>query len=348
MVGAVLEGFAADGSEPGAAVCVVRDGDIELEHHVGTRDGVTAWDEATLVMTYSVAKPFAALTVLTAVADGSLRLDQPVAEIWPEFAAAGKAATTVRQVLCHCAGLPSFPEAAAGIEYDDREALVALLAAAPPEHEPGTAVAEHALTYGHLCDEILRRATGDDLADRFAALAAAHGWDLHLRVSPADLDRVADVEVVDPTWPARYLADPRWGPALGRPTGLLDPAVLNSERFRTTSFPAVALHASARGLARFYGDLAAPDGAVAELLGPALQAAYVAPAASGHDRVLDREVTWTLGFQRDDEEIGMGGAGGSSAWWSFRGSYAAAFVTRGLGTHDRGEAVWEGLEASRS
>ena len=340
----ILDSLAADGSEPGAAVCVVREGEIELEHQVGTRDGTVAWDPATLVMTYSVAKPFAALTVLSAVADGAIGLDQRVADVWPAYAAAGKAATTVRHVLSHAAGLASFPEAAADVAYDDRETLVALLAAAPPEHEPGVEVAEHALTYGHLCDEILRRATGDDLADRFARIAAAHGWDLHLRVSPTDLGRVADVTAVDPTWPAAYLDDPRWRAALSRPAGLLDVAVLNSERFRTCSFPAVALHASARGLATFYADLMAADGAVATLLGPALHAAYVGPAATGHDRVLDREVTWTLGFQVDADEIGMGGSGGSSAWWSFRGSYAAAYVTRGLGSHDRGEAVWQALE----
>lgn len=340
----ILDSFAGGGSEPGAAVCVVRDGQVEVEHHVGTRDGTVPWDAATLVMTYSVAKPFAALTVLSAVADGALRLDQRVADVWPEYAAAGKAATTVRQVLSHSAGLPSFPEAAAGVEYDDRETLVAMLAAAPPEHEPGTAVAEHALTYGHLCDEIVRRATGDDLAGRFATIASAHGWDVHLRVPAADLGRVADVVMPDATWATTYLQDPRWGPALGRPAGLLDVDVLNSERFRTTSFPAIGMHASARGLATFYGDLISPDGAVATLLGPDLHAAYLGPAATGHDRVLDRAVTWTLGFQVDEEEIGMGGAGGSNAWWSFGGSYAAAYVTRGLSSHDRGEAVWQVLE----
>jgi CubicO group peptidase (beta-lactamase class C family) len=256
----ILDSFADDGSEPGAGVCVVRDGEVALEHHVGTRDGMIAWDASTLVMTYSVAKPFAALTVLSVVSEGALELDQQVADAWPEYAAAGKAATTLRQVLSHSAGLPSFPEAAADIAYDDRETLVALLTAAPPKHEPGTAVAEHALTYGHLCDEIVRRATGDDLADRFAAIAAEHGWDVHLRVLPADLGRVADVVVADATWPTSYLDDPRWGPALGRPAGLLDVDVLNSERFRTTSFPAIALHASARGLATFYGDLIADNG----------------------------------------------------------------------------------------
>ncbi|WP_183093453.1 serine hydrolase domain-containing protein [Nocardioides stalactiti] len=342
-VAGVLDSFVQAG-EPGAAVCVVRDGEIEVEHHVGTRDGTVPWDADTLVMTYSVAKPFAALTVLSAVADGALALDQRVADLWPEYGAHGKGSTTVRHVLSHAAGLPCFPAAAADVPYDDEAVLVGLLADAAPDHEPGSAVAEHALTYGHLCAEVLRRATGEDLADRFAGIAAGHGWDLHLRVAPADRGRVADVVAHDEAWPSSYLSDPRWGPALGRPTGLLDPAVLNSERFRTTSFPAIALHASARGLARFYAGLLAADGPVRDLLGPDLHAAYIGPAATGRDRVLDRDVTWTLGFQVDAEDIGMGGAGGSSAWWSFAGDYAAAFVTRGLGTHDRSGAVWDALE----
>ena len=72
--------------------------------------------------------------------------------------------------------------------------------------------------------------------------------------------------------------------------------------------------------------------------------AYLAPQVTGHDLVLDREVTWTLGFQVDDDDLGMGGAGGSGAWFSFAGPYAAAYVTRGLGSHDRGDAVYDLLE----
>ena len=141
-----------------------------------------------------------------------------MADVWPEYAAAGKAATTVRHVLCTRRACRPSPRRRPASRSTTAETLVALLAAAPPEHEPGTAVAEHALTYGHLCDEIVRRATGDDLADRFAAIAAAHGWDLHLRVRRRTW-------VALPTWwrstgwPTRYLDDPRWGPALGRPAG---------------------------------------------------------------------------------------------------------------------------------
>jgi CubicO group peptidase (beta-lactamase class C family) len=343
----VLDDLVASGRESGAAVAVVRDGVVEVDHCAGTRDGADPWTPDTLVMTFSVAKPFAALALLDAVGDGELGLDQSVDSVWPAFGRAGKEGTTVRHLLSHQAGLPVFPEEARRVEYDDRETLVDLLARAAPIHPPGAAVAEHALTYGHLLDEVLRRATGEPLAERFARIASSAGWDLHLRVDSRDLSRVATL--VDPTgaWRSDYLDDPRWGPALGRPPGLLDPGVLNSDRFRRTSFPAVALHATARALAAFFDDVTRDDGLVAGRLGHDTWRAYVEPAATGHDLVLDRLVTWTLGFQVSEEdgrtELGMGGAGGCSAWTEPGAGYGAAFVTRTLGGHDRGELVWEAV-----
>ena len=348
---AVLDDLVASGRELGGAVAVVRDGVVDVDHGAGTRDGAQPWAPDTLVMTFSVAKPFAALALLDAVAEERVGLDRTVASVWPEFGRAGKDATTVRHLLSHQAGLPAFPEAAHDVEHDDRPALVELLARQAPVHPPGAGVAEHALTYGHLLDEVLRRVTGEALADRFARIAGAAGWDLHLRVRDHDLPRVATVVDPDGTWRSGYLEHPRWGPALGRPRGLLDPDVLNSDRFRRASFPAVALHATAGALASFYDDVIRPDGRVAGRLGRELWRAYLEPAASGHDLVLDRPVTWTLGFQVDEEdgrlEIGMGGAGGCSAWADPAAGYGAAFVTRQLGGHDRGELVWEAVTAAR-
>jgi hypothetical protein len=347
---AALDMLVASGRDPGCAVAVVRDGVVEVDHSAGTVDGRRAWASNTLVMTYSVAKPFAALVVLDVVSEGALGLDDPVTSVWPEYGVAGKAGTTVRQVLSHQAGLPVFGEEAATVAYDDRETLVELLARSTPVHEPGAGIAEHALTYGHLLDEVVRRATGEGLATRFGRMCSVEGWDLHLRVAQDDLDRVATVEEASPGWRQDYERDPRWGPALGRPPGLLDPGVLNSARFRRTSFPSIALHASALGLAHFYDDVRRPDGRVAQRLGHEAWSAYLAPAAAGHDLVLDREVVWTLGFQREEEdgrlEIGMGGAGGCSAWTEPAAGYGAAFVSRGLGRHDRGGEVWEAVRSA--
>ncbi len=94
------------------------DGAIEIDHSAGTRDGVAPWTSDTLAMTFSVAvaKPFAALTFLDAVAEGLLSLEQPVASVWPKFGQSGKESTTMRHLLTHQPGLPAFPEAALRVE----------------------------------------------------------------------------------------------------------------------------------------------------------------------------------------------------------------------------------------
>ncbi|MCW2750139.1 MAG: hypothetical protein JWR83_1249 [Aeromicrobium sp.] len=343
----VVEGLVDSGAEIGAGVSVWQDGREVVSLAAGTRDAAgDPWELDTLVMTYSTAKPFAALAALTAVADGAIGLDQPIAEVWPAYAAHGKGTTTLRHVLSQQAGMYVFPEAAAAIDALDTAGLIDSLADAAPLHPPGEGIGEHALTYGHLLDGVVRHATGETLADRFGALASQSGWDLHLTVAEEDLPRVADLAYLEPGWREAHLGDPTnvLGAVLGRPAGVLDLDVVNSRAWRTGSFPAIGLHATASALAGFYAHVLDVDGPVARRLGPDLHREYVTTQASGTDLVLGFEVGWTLGFQRDDIEIGMGGVGGSSAWLAFDRGQAVAYVTRGLKDHDRVDVVSDELD----
>ena len=107
----------------------------------GWRDaaGTQRWQRDTLVNVFSVGKAVAAVCVARLVGQGRLGFDQPVAAVWPEFAAAGKQDITVRQLLSHQAGLPALrAEVAAGSVYD-WDAMCARLAAEEPWWPPGTA-----------------------------------------------------------------------------------------------------------------------------------------------------------------------------------------------------------------
>ena len=185
----------------------------------------------TLVMTFSVAKPFAALAFLDAVGDGAVGLDQPVASVWPAFGCLGKDVATIaafsptRRVSRRSRRRPSTSGTTTA------RLLWTSWGSTDPIHRPGDGLAEHALTSGHLLDEVLRRATGEPLVERFARLVDQAGWDLHLRVEEHDLTRIARLVEPGGTWRSGYLDDPRWGPALGRPPGLLNVDVLNSEAF---------------------------------------------------------------------------------------------------------------------
>lgn len=117
------------------------------------------WERGTLGLSFSTSKGVAA-TVIHRLADrGLLSYDEPVAAYWPEFAAGGKHGITVRQLLCHQAGLdklaPIAPDRAALLDHIGAEQR---LAAHKPDHAPG-ASAYHSLTYGWLLAGLARAIT---------------------------------------------------------------------------------------------------------------------------------------------------------------------------------------------
>jgi CubicO group peptidase (beta-lactamase class C family) len=334
------------GRETGAALTVLRDGAPVVQLHGGWRDAARRhpWTADTLVNVYSVGKPLVALAVLMLVDRGLVSLDDPVARHWPEFAANGKDRVTVRQALTHTAGLPAFGVARDSDAYGDWDLLCADLAGAAPQWPPGTAVAEHALTYGHLLGEVVRRVDGRS-PGRFVADEIAGPWslDLGFGLAPADRRRCAELEYDAPDWPARMLGTPGslHERAVSNPRGARDLAVVNGEQWRSAEVPAVNLHATATAVARLYAGLLAGgtlDGH--RLLSPALVTAMVSAQYEGDDLFLERRTVWGLGVQIEpDGTWGMGGLGGNAGWADPASGHAIAYVTRRLGEFDRVSAV---------
>src|SRR5919107_4551073 len=203
---AVREAFSVD-PRGGSALAVIQRGDVVVDLREGWRDAgrTTAWDADTLVNVYSVGKPVIAVAVLMLVERGRIALDDPTTRHWPSFGTD----TTVRQVITHTSGLPAFPVPRPAAAWADWDLLCADLAAAQPEWPPGTVPAEHALTYGHLLGELVRRVDGRPPA-RFVAeeIAGPFGADLGFGLGPADRARCAEMEYDAPDWPARMLGEP--------------------------------------------------------------------------------------------------------------------------------------------
>ncbi len=152
---AVREAFAAlfdDPQERGAALCIKVGGETVLDLWSGTadKDGTEAWHSDTIANLFSCTKTFTAVTALQLVAEGKLQLDAPVARYWPEFAAAGKETVTLRQLLCHQAGLPALRELLAPAALYEWQTMVDALAAEAPWWMPGTGHGYAAITYGWL------------------------------------------------------------------------------------------------------------------------------------------------------------------------------------------------------
>ena len=329
---AFAAGFAERG-EVGAALAVLVDGRTVVDVVGGTSDASgAAWTADTIVNAYSVVKPLAAACLLLLVERGRVGLDDPVTRWWPGLGAAGREGLTVRHVLAHQAGLTLFDDPPPLETLLDWEATVALLEAASPEWPPGSAHAEHVVTYGHLVGELVRRVDGRSLGAFLRdELCAPWELDFHVGLSGAQQRRAADLVDPDGTFVA----------PLARPREIADPAVVNGTAWRAAEIPAVNGHGTALALARFYAALGAGgtfDGA--RLLSRELVAETTRPQLVAHDRVLDREVAWGLGVQVDLEEggFGMGGLGGNLGWWGEE-AYAIGYVTRRLGDHERVAAI---------
>ena len=161
--------------EVGAALCIVVDGEtvVDLAGGWADRDGHAPWRHDTLVDFYSVGKAFVALLALQLVDAGQVALDDPIAVVWPEFAANGKGRVTLRQALCHRAAVPAIREPLTNEDLWDWDTMAAALAATVPWWEPGTCHAYHTNTYGHLIGEVVRRVTGQSCGSRFAGVGRA-------------------------------------------------------------------------------------------------------------------------------------------------------------------------------
>ncbi len=143
------------GWHPGAQLAVTRDGALALEVRLGD-----AAPPGMRLEWFSATKPVTAVAIHMLVERGGLDLDMPIAEVWPEFGAGGKASCTVRHVLTHQGGFPVFPLDFPPERIPDWDALTAATAALPALWPPGTDVGYHPLTFGFALGEVIRRVDG--------------------------------------------------------------------------------------------------------------------------------------------------------------------------------------------
>jgi CubicO group peptidase (beta-lactamase class C family) len=289
----IFEESFARGDELGAGVAFVLDGETVVDLWGGWCDAARRrpWRRDTIANVYSTTKGLTALCAHQLVDRGLLDLDAPVARYWPEFAQAGKGDLPVRWLLSHEAGLPAVRKPLPPGALYDWQAFTAALAEQEPWWEPGTRHGYHALTFGHLVGELIRRVSGKSvrtfLKENVAGPLAA---EVHIGVPPGAAGRVADLQG-DPLPRTLPAGDPGRAVDLSGvtgPTGVTglsgltgplgqflrdidDPSTMagaafnnprlvrdagNDSRWRTAEIPAANGHASALGIARVYGALA--------------------------------------------------------------------------------------------
>lgn len=348
----------------GAAVAVYHRGEPVVDLWGGWKDADERWASDTVAMCFSTTKGVVS-TALHVLADrGLVDYDAPVARYWPEFAVNGKEHVTVRHVLTHSAGLHRLRSTIGSADHMlDWEHMTAALAGARPAYEPGTRHGYHALTYGWLVGEIVRRVSGLPIGEFVRReLAEPLGLDgLYIGLPQSERHRVAPLGpmgIPRPRIEPFRTIEKELGRGLGKVVSAL-PGPANTRRVvnalvprgvedvlwgadvMDAEVPAANGFFTARSLARMYAMLAGGgtlDGT--RILSQRTVDLIAERQRTGPDLVLVAPMDWRLGYHRVitacgtvSQGFGHFGFGGSGAWADPERDLAVAMVcSRGTGT----------------
>ena len=328
---AFAENFEAR-NEVGAGAAVTLDGKtvVNLWGGFTDREKTKPWTSDTIANVYSTTKGITAICAHRLADKGLLDLDAPVSRYWPEFAQAGKGKVPVRFLLSHRAGLPAVAKPLAEDSIFSWDAMASALAEQEPWWEPGTKHGYHALTFGWLVGEVIRRITGKTpgvyLRDE---IAGPLGADFQIGLDAKHDARVAGLIPSPPPAPGEpnLFADIAKYPesvtakAFMNPPVLSKPGLVNSREWRAAEIPAANGHGTALSLARIYGALARGgdlDGV--HVMSKNEIARCSEEQSIGADAVLVLSTRFSLGFMMSQPGASLGpnpksfghpGAGGS-------------------------------------
>lgn len=243
----------SSGAEVGAAIAVDIDGESVLDIWGGHADAANTieWGEDTIINVWSSTKTVTSLAALMVADRGLLDLDATVATYWPKFAANGKQDVRVRHLRSHTSGVSGWQEPITIEDLYDWDKSTSLLAAQAPWWEPGTASGYHALNFGHLIGELIRRTAGKSLKDFVRdEIAGPLEADFQIGARPEDSGRIAQL-IAPPQFDIPFDQLPEDSPM--RKT-LTNPApdadVAHTAEWRDADLGAVNGHGNARSLAR--------------------------------------------------------------------------------------------------
>ncbi len=316
------------GGDVGASVAVLVDGEPVVDIWGGFADEqrTVPWESDTLTNVWSTTKTMTFLCALMLADRGLLDFHAPVAEYWPEFAAAGKASVEVRHVMGHTAGLAGWTEPLRPEELADWERCTSLLAAQEPWWEPGSASGYHAVTQGYLIGELVRRITGDSIGTWFAReVARPLGADFHIGLAESEDHRVApvippppiDIEALQPSsYALRALSNPP-----------LDASLSHQAWWRRAEIPAANGQGNARSVAAVQSVIAGGGAARGvRLLSEQGCAPIFEQQADGTDLVLSTPLRFGMGYGLANEMMPIGPR---ACYW---GGYGGSLIIMDMDT----------------
>jgi CubicO group peptidase (beta-lactamase class C family) len=319
----VREAFAHNletGQDIGASVAVFVDGEPVVDLWGGHFDSTYTrpFERHSIAQGYSATKTITALCALVLADRGEIDLDAPVATYWPEFAAEGKGAIVVRQLLGHTAALCGWDVPMTFRDLYDWEKSTTLLARQALMWTPGRTSGYHGYTQGQLVGEVVRRVTGRTIG-RFLSEEIA-----------GPLGVAEDYYIGTPEEADSRVSLLIQGAPNDEPNGhrLHDLSLYNPHptphdtwavEWRRAELPAMNGHGNARGIATIQSILASGGAHGVRIMSDAGRERVLEQQSDGADLVIGVPCRWGMGYSLDRLLFPDVPDGARVAWWAGNG-----------------------------
>jgi CubicO group peptidase (beta-lactamase class C family) len=332
-----IDRLVESGVETGVQVAAYRRGRLVVDAVAGVADAATGrpLTADTPIFSASTGKGMTSSVAHVLAERGVFGYDTPIVELWPEFGAHGKVTATIRHALTHAVGVPGVPADTTPEDLCDWQKMCAAIAAAEPWWEPGTKFGYHALTYGYIVGEIVRRATGKPISQVLREEVAGPlgvADELFFSVPQAALGRLARLEGDNESMDAEQIKQLEQMMPLffkAAPLAVQPSAELyNRTDFLTSDVPAGG-SMSAQAVARLYAALLGEVDGV-QLVSPARLRELSAVAIEGVDQVFGNHARMTLGYTIGRPNSSSPESSTTFGWSGVGGSHASADTATGI------------------
>lgn len=332
-----IDHLVESGAETGMQVAVYEHGTLVVDAVAGRADPETGRPVTTDTPFFSAStgKSMTSTVAHILTERGVFTYETPIVEVWPESGAHGKQAATIRHALTHSVGVPGVPADTTPEDLCDWRKMCAAIADAEPWWEPGAKFGYHALTYGYIIGEIVRRATGKPISQILREVVSEPlgvADELFFSVPRAALGRLARLESGDePMTDEQIKQFEEMMPLMFKAAPLaVQPSadLYNRTDFLTADVPSGGT-VSARAVARLYAALLGEVDGV-RLVSPERLRALAAVAVEGTDQVFGNHARMSLGYSLGRPSLNPSDSSTAFGWSGVGGSHASADTATGI------------------
>jgi len=319
-----IDELVESGAERGLQVAVYRHGELVVDAVAGVADPATRRPVTsdTPFFSYSIGKGVASTVVHVLAERGVLEYNTRIVELWPEFGAHGKETATIRHALSQSVGVPGLPPGLTVEDLCDWEKMCEIIADSEPWWKPGARIGYHAITFGYIVGEIVRRATGKPISEALREEVASPlgvADELFFAVPVSEQPRLARLEDVE-GGEEMFGELPEDSPIFKLGPDLTAEHA-NRADVLSANIPAGGT-VTALAVARMYAALLGEVDGVRLIWPERLREVY-AVAMTGVDEIFGFPTSWGLGYSigqfmsnahETQHVFGVGGVGGSHAY----------------------------------